>query len=139
MTAATLFAWWFEDNHKYRPDQNAFRPYLDTKDGLGILVDEALHVSPYSYLVRTVMVTHIAKVYNNANHETIPRSKDTIGLPLQVKKIVQSFVPRRTFSIHAEREEFGYFTSNRGVLRLPYGNVIIHYGLLACSVKTTGR
>lgn len=62
------------------------------EDGLSILADEVLHTSPYSHLVRTVVATDVAKAFDNVTHETILRNMDTPGLPLQVKKLVHSFL-----------------------------------------------
>ncbi|KAG0428731.1 hypothetical protein HPB47_024290 [Ixodes persulcatus] len=110
-----------EYHKKYHPTQIGFRANLGTEDGLAILADEVLHVSPHSHLVRTVVATDISKAYDNIQPEIIIRNMETLGLPKPVTKVVHSFICSRKFSVRVDGQPIGSFTSNRGV---PQGSVL---------------
>lgn len=118
---ATRVSWWLERYGKYHPAQIGFRPYLGTEEGLSILADDIIQVSPHSQAVRTVVALDIAKAYDNIDHRVIMTNLIELGLPPRVTRFVYSFLRNRTFAIRVDGQQEGCFTSNRGV---PQGSVL---------------
>ncbi|KAG0444038.1 hypothetical protein HPB47_014245, partial [Ixodes persulcatus] len=78
---ATRVSRWLERYGKYHPAQIGFRPYLGTEEGLSILADDIIQVSPHSQVVRTVVALDIAKAYDDIDHRVIMTNLIELGLP----------------------------------------------------------
>ncbi|KAG0432498.1 hypothetical protein HPB47_020780 [Ixodes persulcatus] len=117
---ATRLSWWLEYHKKYHSTQIGFRVSLGTKDGLAILADEVLHVSPHSHLVRTVVATDIAKAYDNIQPEIILRNTGDPWPAKHVTKVVHSFL--RTAASYAYVRSLSLFASVRSG---PLGAILV--------------
>lgn len=118
---ATRLSWWLEKHRKYHPAQIGFRPGIGTEDGLAMLAEDSLDVSPHSHATRTILATDISKAYDNLSHDAIVHAMLQLGLPRSVVNCVGAFLNNRTFTIRVEGKPVGQFHSVRGV---PQGAVL---------------